>query len=187
MTLLGAATSIWVAAGAAALGAGAEDMRSDCRPIPEVAAAVTALNAFWDRAVRLCESSDPDESAFARPESQTVAANRRWLAGIARDYGATAAIGILAHEWAHMVDPAREGPRAELQADCMAGAFLRWAGYGSKAVERFALLGLHSGDVGMDFRSHGTGAERRAAVLRGYRDRQDVAVARMVRRCRSRS
>ena len=184
--LFGAAALLWAAAGTAALASGKEEAQFDCRPIPEAAAAVTALNTFWDRTVRLCESADPDESAFARPESQTVEANRRWLADIARDYGEPAAIGILAHEWVHIVDP-RDGPRAELQADCMAGVFLRWAGYGNKAVEQFALLDLHSGDVGIDFRSHGTGAQRSAAVLRGYRDSQDVALARMMRRCRTRS
>jgi hypothetical protein len=181
MTLVGAV--IWIAAGAAALSQDKDDAPV-CRPIPEASTAVSALNAFWRRAVRLCESPDPDESAVALPEYQTVEANRRWLAQVARDYGAPAAIGILAHEWAHMAHPSMSGPAGELYADCLAGAFLRWNGYGKAAVERFALLSLHSGDDGESLRSHGSGRQRRAAVLRGYGQGRNAGTAQAGNRCR---
>ena len=166
MTLLDAASLIWAVAGAV----GSTPDKADapiCRPIPEASNAVAALNAFWDRTVRLCDSPDPEESAVARPEHETVEANRRWLAEVARDYGEPAAIGILAHEWAHMAYPSMSGRAGELYADCLAGMFLRWSGYGKAAVAGFALLSLHSGDDG-GVGSHGSGRQRRAAVLRGY-------------------
>ncbi len=141
-----------------------------CRPIPEVAPVVRALNAYWDDSVRLCETRDPDESAAASPDDGIVHANRLWLASIVRDYGTPAAIGILAHEWTHVVQRSRPGRLAELQADCVAGAFLFRAGYGKAALEGFALLSLHSGDEGPGRGTHGSGYERRAAVLRGYYD-----------------
>ena len=177
--LLGAL--IWAAAATA--GADKVELPFECRPIPEAASAVTALNAFWNRNVHLCQLLDDADSAYARPEYQLVEANRRWLADIRRDYGAPAAVGILAHEWAHLAHPALSGPQAELHADCLAGAFLRWAGFGQKAIERFALLSLHSGDGVQGPRTHGSGPERRAAVLRGYRIGEGADVAPMATRC----
>jgi hypothetical protein len=181
MKLVGAVLLIWIAlVGAAERGKAIE--APECRPIPEASRAVSALNAFWDRSTRLCQSSDPDESALALPDDDMVLANRRWLASVAQDYGAPAAAGILAHEWAHIVRPRPAGPRAELEADCLAGAFLRRAGYSKRDADRFALLGLDSGDDDEMIASHGSGSERRAAVLRGY----DLASRRtFVRQCRA--
>ena len=148
--------------------ASAEKPAPGCRTIPEVAAVVQALNAFWSRATRLCQSFDPGESAVALPERDVVEANRQFLAGIARDYGAPAAIGILAHEWGHMVQGQVPGRSAELHADCLAGAFMRRRGYGKQALLRFALVSLDSGDDGLLIGNHGTGDQRQAAVLKGY-------------------
>ena len=184
MMLAGAVSWLWAAAVASGYpGDGDQDGRFGCRPIPEVAPAVRALNAFWDDSVRLCETSDPRESAAAEPDEGIVLANRRWLAEIARDYGAPAAIGILAHEWTHVVQRMRPGRMAELQADCVAGAFLSRAGYGEAALEGFALLSLHSGDEGSGRRTHGSGRERRAAVLRGYHDVDDPNPWRVLAAC----
>ena len=167
MVFFGASTLIMAALGAASTGP-KTDTAWGCRPIPEASATVAQLNAFWNRSIRLCQSPDPAESAVAMPEDGAVYANRQWLADVGRDYGWPAAIGILAHEWAHMIRPDVSGPRAELEADCAAGAFLRRAGYGKQALERFALLSLHSGDFDLAPASHGSGSQRRAAVLRGY-------------------
>lgn len=179
------AASLIVAALAASSSSKA-DTAPGCRPIPEAASAVVALNAFWNRSIRLCQSPDPDESAVALPEDGAVYANRDWLAEVARDYGMPAAIGILAHEWAHMIHPNGFGPRAELEADCAAGAFLRRAGYGKQALERFALLSLHSGDFDdLAPASHGSGYQRRAAVLRGYYQHGDGDGRRAFSACRA--
>ena len=129
---------------------------------------MAALNAFWSRSTRLCQSFDPDESAAALPDKDLVEANRQFLADVARDYGPPAAVGILAHEWGHMVQGPLRGRSAELQADCLAGAFMRRSGYGRRALHRFALVSLDAGDDGLPLGDHGTGRERRAAVLRGY-------------------
>lgn len=151
-----------------------------CRPIPEAASTAAALNRFWRRDIALCESDDPEDSAVAVTDADLVLANRDWLRWIAEDYGPSAAVGILAHEWAHMAYPEGEGRIAELQADCLAGAFLRRAGYDQRALAPFALVSLHSGDGRRSWKGgHGTGQERRSAVLRGYgasgRDRGALA------------
>jgi hypothetical protein len=163
-----AAALLGIFLGSVAMAGGKTDAEPRCRPIPEAAATVAALNAFWGRSVRLCQSPDPHESAVAVPEDNLVEANRRFLAEVTRDYGAPAATGILAHEWGHMVQRRLRGRAAELHADCLAGAFLRRAGYDKRAITRFALLSLESGDDGFAFDDHGTGPERQAAVLRGY-------------------
>lgn len=181
MKLAGAVLLIWIALAAAAPRGAKTGEAPECRPIPEASRAVSALNAFWERSTRLCQSSDPGESAVALPDDDVVLANRRWLASVAADYGTPAAAGILAHEWAHIVRPRPAGPRAELEADCLAGAFLRRAGYSQQAADRFSLLGLDSGDDDGLLASHGSGAQRRAAVLRGY----DLAAGpSFMRRCR---
>lgn len=156
-----------------------------CRPIPEVSRTVAALNAFWNRSVRLCQSEDPWESAVAYPDDGIVHANRTWLAGVAREYGPPAATGVLAHEWAHMVQPVAFGPRAELQADCLAGAYLKRSGYDESDIERFALISLHSGDDdGGRVGDHGTGRQRHDAVLRGYYRSRDRSLTALVDFCR---
>jgi hypothetical protein len=142
---------------------------SRCRPIPEAEPAVEALNAFWRLDVRLCESDDPDDSAAALTRQGVVLANRDWLGWVTEDYGAAAAVGILAHEWGHMAHPEPDGRSGELMADCLAGAFMRGARFGERDMDRFALISLHSGDGRRSWKDgHGTGRERRAAVLRGY-------------------
>jgi hypothetical protein len=145
-----------------------------CRPIVGAEPAVAALNRFWDIDVRLCESDDPEDSAAALTRQGVVLANTSWLAEVVEDYGAPAAVGILAHEWAHMAYPELSGRVGELQADCLAGAFMRGARFDQRAMAGFARISLDSGDRRRRWQDgHGTGSERRAAVLRGYEFRGD--------------
>lgn len=184
MTVLEAVAFLWAATGTGGAFADKPDLTFECRPIPEAARAVTALNTFWNRSVRLCQSHDPYESAVALPDEGMVQANRQWLASVARDYGTSAATGILAHEWAHMVQGGGIGRTAELEADCLAGGFLRHRGYDKVELERFALLSFHSGDIYRGPDAHGTGQERLAAVLRGYYGSSDSNPGRLVAYCR---
>jgi hypothetical protein len=156
-----------LAAGLGAAGGPPATARA-CRAIPEAVGIVDALNGFWRRSIRLCQARDPDINASAYPEAGVVRANRRWLADIADEYGASAVSGILAHEWAHMVQEGDPGPNAELQADCLAGAFMRRARFDRMELDRFVLLSLDSGDFRQDRATHGTGGQRRGAILRGY-------------------
>jgi hypothetical protein len=139
-----------------------------CRAIPEAVNVVVALNDFWQRSFRLCQAADASISASAYPDVGVVRANRRWLAEIADQYGPSAATGILAHEWGHMVQGGEPGPGAELQADCLAGAFMRRAGFSAAEVGEFVMVSLDSGDSRWGFATHGTGSQRRQAILRGY-------------------
>jgi hypothetical protein len=160
------ALSLLLAIAAAGLAQAGEPQ---CRPIPEAESAVEALNAFWRLDILLCQSDDPDDSAAALTRQGVVLANRDWLGWVIQDYGAPAAVGILAHEWAHMAYPEPDGRAGELLADCMAGAFMRGARFDERDMASFALISLHSGDGRRSWRDgHGTGRERRAAVLRGY-------------------
>jgi predicted metalloprotease len=85
-----------------------------------------------------------------------------------------AIVAIVAHEWAHYVQQLKGLSRLsgrsaehELQADCMAGLFTRWAeGRGRLDpgdVEEGISVALGSGDAG-----HGTGRQRGQAFRRGY-------------------
>ncbi|MGZ8282808.1 MAG: hypothetical protein ACXWUN_07640 [Allosphingosinicella sp.] len=139
-----------------------------CRPIPEAASLVTALNRFWGQAIRLCQSRHPDDQASAFPGDGVVRANRRWLAEIAEMYGEPAAAGIIAHEWGHMIQGRMSGVTAELHADCLAGAFMRRARFREVELDAFILVSLDSGDSRFLPGRHGTGSQRRDAVLRGY-------------------
>jgi hypothetical protein len=164
-----------IAAVAAALIAGANIAHSRppspwaCEPIRELAGLHAALNRFWKSSVRLCGSRHPEESAVALPDDNVVLANPEWLEDIALDYGSSAVVGVLAHEWGHMVQGYADGAVAELHADCLAGAFMRASGFTKAQLKELERMSLDSGDLRRGDRRHGTGAERRRAVARGYK------------------
>jgi len=136
-----------------------------CRPIQIAAEHVTALNAFWNRRVILCASRAPRDNAVATPDEERVDADPRWLAVVARRYGAVALAGLLAHEWAHVVQGGAPGLAAEMQADCLAGAYLRRARVPGDALRGFERLAGDSGATGDGMAS---GRARIHAVRRGY-------------------
>jgi predicted metalloprotease len=86
-----------------------------------------------------------------------------------------AVVAIVAHEWGHHVQRhlgLMQGSRSvrlvELQADCMAGLYTRYAELTGKLdpgdLEEGVAIALESGDP-----SHGTGRERSQSFMVGYR------------------
>jgi predicted metalloprotease len=104
---------------------------------------------------------DLDVSSASRQSFGTL-----WQAN--QDY---AIVTIIAHEWAHHVQNVaglrRSGILLELQADCMAGLFTRWAERAGKLdpgdLNEGVAIALSSGDP-----THGTGLQRVGAFRTGY-------------------
>ena len=140
-----------------------------CRPLPEARTIEASLNRFWGISARLCQADGLIREAAANPDQGMIHANRRWLLAMSREYGNWAVAGILAHEWGHMVQNRPQGTAAELQADCLAGAFLRAGGFSETDAIRFAELSFQNGDLERSAYGHGTGIQREKAVLQGYR------------------
>jgi hypothetical protein len=140
-----------------------------CRQLPEARTIEDSLNRFWGISAKLCQADELVLEAGANPGEGTIEVNRRWLNSMSRRYGDWAVAGILAHEWGHMVQNRPQGTAAELQADCLAGAFMRAAGFGETDVLRFAELSFQNGDLEWSPYGHGTGIQREKAVLQGYR------------------
>lgn len=139
-----------------------------CRPVPHGADDAAMLNAFWGLSVRLCRLPDGSADAYADADEGVVKVDQSWLDAIARRYGSWAATGILAHEWGHIVQGDVPGTAGELQADCLAGLFMRGTGQPRWAVEQFAASNFDSGDADWQEDGHGTADQRVAAALRGY-------------------
>lgn len=139
-----------------------------CAPLPHATGDQMALNRFWGRSVRLCRLPNGSEDVFADPNGNRVMADQQWLDDIARRYGGWAATGILAHEWGHIVQGDVEGTAAELQADCLAGVFMRGIGQPRWTVEQFAASNFSAGDADWRVDGHGTPNQRVNAALRGY-------------------
>ena len=97
--------------------------------------------------------------------------DQNWLDAIASTYGPLAPTGILAHEWGHLVQGLTpKGINTELQADCLAGVHLKWAGLSESDLSQFERANFYNGDPpGVAVPDpHGTGLQRVAAVRRGY-------------------
>jgi hypothetical protein len=60
------------------------------------------------------------------------------------------------------------GTASELQADCLAGIFMRGRGLPQSVIEEFASLNLKAGDPAFSFAGHGLGIQRYNAAMRGY-------------------
>jgi hypothetical protein len=155
-----------------------------CTPITIATEHVIALNAYWNRQIRLCRSRDHDENAAAFPRKNRVVADGRWLEFVAHHYGQAALRGLLAHEWAHMVQRGPPGLDAELQADCLAGAHLRRSGISAAGLKQFARLTLASGTDFRDGIEVDIGPERLEAVERGYFDVGQSTGRRLIYLCR---
>ena len=59
-------------------------------------------------------------------------------------FGSYAATGILAHEWGHMVQGRVRGTATELQADCLAGVFMKGSGLPWQTAEQFVLSSFYT-------------------------------------------
>lgn len=126
----------------------------------------------------------PTWNAFYCSRDHSIYLDRNLLAREYKSYGDFAPATILAHEWAHAMQAnlgLLQGQyftiNIELQADCFAGAWARWAGSES------TLIVLEPGDVDegaeslflkgddlpwFDPRAHGTGEQRYASFFKGY-------------------
>jgi uncharacterized protein len=90
-------------------------------------------------------------------------------------------VAIVAHEWGHhvqrqlgLMQGGRSVRQIELQADCMAGLYARYAELTGKLdpgdLEEGVTIALESGDP-----SHGTGRERSQSFMVGYRQYNGAA------------
>ena len=129
---------------------------------------LVALNAFWHTNIPICQLQPGSRNAYADRQHGIVWADQGWLDQMAMKYGNWAATGILAHEWGHMVQGPIQGTAAELQADCLAGVFMKGAGLPWQDVEQFAQSNFAAGDPWVSFNGHGTGPQRVVAARRGY-------------------
>lgn len=139
-----------------------------CYPLPHAAEDHAALNSFWHVNIPLCQIPPGSNNAYANRSVGVVLADQDWLDQIARLHGPWAATGILAHEWGHMIQGNVFGTAAELQADCLAGVFMKGAGLGLPQVQQFARANFLAGDAEFSFGGHGLGFQRVNAAVRGY-------------------
>ena len=141
---------------------------AQCNPVTHAADDLQALNGFWGTRIPICQISPGSNNAYADRPRGVVWADQTWLDGMAMRFGNWAATGILAHEWGHMVQGNVQGTAAELQADCLAGVFMRGAGLPWQTIEQFATSNFFAGDAEWSFGGHGTGQQRVNAAHRGY-------------------
>ena len=143
---------------------------STCVPASVGLTELRYLNSFWGTDVKLClRSATTTSPAYAIRELREVHIDPVWLVAQATKYGPFATTGVLAHEWGHIVQGNQPtGSTAELQADCLAGAHLKWAGVSELEFQQFERIGFFSGDSNPPSLSHGTGGQRVAASRRGY-------------------
>jgi hypothetical protein len=152
----------------ALLGMASNNARAQCVPVDHALDDLQALNTFWGTNIPICQIPPGSNNALADRQQGIVLADQSWLDAQAARFGTWAATGILAHEWGHMVQGNIFGTAAELQADCLAGVFMRGAGLPWQTVEQFALANFFAGDMEWSFGGHGTGIQRRNAAHRGY-------------------
>ncbi|HET6765708.1 MAG TPA: hypothetical protein VFH27_18640 [Longimicrobiaceae bacterium] len=139
-----------------------------CTPVDHANDDLRALNAFWRTSIPICQIAPGSRNAYADRRRGVVWADQSWLDEQAYRYGTWAATGILAHEWGHMVQGDVQGTAAELQADCLAGVFMRGVGLPWQTVEQFAQANFFAGDAEWSLGGHGTGVQRVTAARRGY-------------------
>lgn len=127
------------------------------------------LNNFWATNIPLCQIPTGMNNAYADKIRGIVWADQAWMYRMRQLHGQWAAVGILAHEWGHMVQGGVTGTAAELQADCLAGVFFKGMGLPWAAAEQLARANLFTGDAEWSLDGHGTGGatrERRPTRLR---------------------
>lgn len=141
---------------------------AQCYSVPHAVDDQTALNHFWSIPIPLCLLPPGSNNAYADKQHGIVWADQVWLDSMANLYGNWASTGILAHEWGHLVQGPGMGTAFELQADCLAGVFMRGVGLPWQTVEQFATSNMTAGDTQASFVGHGTGPQRVNAAHVGY-------------------
>jgi hypothetical protein len=156
--------------------------QSGCESVPNAMAEYRALNAFWRTNIPICRIYNAN-NAYADRASGVVFADQDWLDLMASRYGSYAATGILAHEWGHMVQGNLSGTAAELQADCLAGVFMKGFGLPWQTVEQFARANWNNADSHWSVNGHGTKTQRVTAARRGYYGYRGQRGSRLVALC----
>lgn len=137
-----------------------------------------------DRAMSTgCGRRGPERVAFYCPIDQSIYLNPEFVAEQETTIGDFAPIIVLAHEWGHHVQQLLRvvdlgGNAYELQADCLAGVFTRDAeeqgllepGDFLEALEMSESVGDPAWFPQDQPGAHGSYADRRNAVMRGYLD-----------------
>jgi hypothetical protein len=141
--------------------------QSSCESVPHAIEEFRALNDFWGTNVPICRIYNQN-NAYASASKKFVLADQDWLDRMANQYGSYAATGILAHEWGHIVQGNVSGTAAELQADCLAGVFMKGYGLAWPTVEQFARANWDSTSYHWSINGHGTKSQRVMAARRGY-------------------
>lgn len=142
--------------------------QAQCLPVDHANDDYMALNRFWGTNIPICQLRPGSNNAYADRDNGVVWADQSWLDQMAGMFGNWAATGILAHEWGHMIQGNSQGTAAELQADCLAGVFMRGAGLPPSTMQQFANANFFNGDPRWSYVGHGTGPQRMSAAMRGY-------------------
>jgi hypothetical protein len=156
--------------------------QSNCDSVPHAMDEYRALNNFWKTNIPICRIYNVN-NAYAERSSGVVFADQDWLDQMASKYGNYAATGILAHEWGHMVQGNVSGTAAELQADCLAGVFMKGFGLPWQTVEQFARANWDSTSSHWSIDGHGTKTQRVIAARQGYYGYRGQRGSRLVALC----
>jgi len=167
LTVIGVLVSVFFAQPVATIGSESAKSGQSCYPVNDATPHQSRLNAFWGLNVRVCGDNSLN-GAMAYRQSATVIIDPQWMLNMGQQFGSWAPVGILAHEWGHVVQNTPSGTAAELQADCLAGVFMRGAGLSVNAVQQFASANFLAGDGHWSPTGHGTGQQRVTAALRGF-------------------
>jgi hypothetical protein len=141
---------------------------AQCYPVHPAAGVQDGLNLFWGTNIPVCRLPPGTNNAYADQMHWVVWADQDWLDMMAAQLGSGAPTGILAHEWGHMIQGKVHGTAAELQADCLAGVYLRGMRFPWQTVEQFALSNFFAGEDHWSPYGHGTRTQRVNAARRGY-------------------
>lgn len=113
---------------------------------------------------------EPQPSAFAC-SPYVISVGSSFLQGQENSYGNYTAKFIIAHEWGHSIQYTRginrRAPMQELQADCVAGTFAKYAQV-SLGYPSFIEAAVRSARAAADYGEHGTPSQRDYYARYGY-------------------
>ncbi|MDT8999779.1 hypothetical protein RQP53_10915 [Paucibacter sp. APW11] len=116
-----------------------------------------------------CGEGTPGSAVACSP--YTISVGQRFLQGQENSYGNYVAKFIIAHEWGHTIQFARginkRAPYQELQADCVAGTFAKYAQTNLR-YPAFIESAVKSARAAADYSTHGTPSQRDYYSRYGY-------------------
>lgn len=116
-----------------------------------------------------CGEGVPGSAVACGP--YTISVGVRFLQGQENSYGNYVAKFILAHEWGHSIQFTRgiykQAPMQELQADCVAGTFAKYA-QTSLGYPSFIESAVRSARAAADYSTHGSPSQRDYYSRYGY-------------------